>query len=103
MSVVLILVSIVVRGGSPENTLLVITLVVTAGLILAVLRYAWIIDFQAQGRYLFLCIGMIAILFYHTERLFPRLFLHPLISSMFLLAVYSFITVGLFEIEKFGV
>ena len=102
MLVVLILSSIFVRGGLPENILLATTLVIVAGLILVALRHAWVVDFQAQGRYLFPCIGMIAILFYHTERFFPRPFFHSLICLMFLLAVYSFITVGLYEIEKFG-
>lgn len=93
--------SIVMRGGLSTTILLGIVVFVSALLILAVVLRSWSIDFQPQGRYLLPVIGMIAVLLHHSHRIIPRSLFNLLLGSMYLSAVYNFVSVGLTEIEKY--
>ncbi len=93
--------SIVMRGGFSTTILLGIVVFVSTLLILAVVLRSWSIDFQPQGRYLLPVIGMIAVLLHHSHRIIPRSLFNFLLGSMYLSAVYNFVSVGLTEIEKY--
>lgn len=93
--------SIVMRGGLSTTILLGIVVFVSALLILAVVLRSWSLDFQPQGRYLLPVIGMIAVLLHHSHRIIPRSLFNLLLGSMYLSAVYNFVSVGLTEIEKY--
>lgn len=93
--------SIVMRGGLSTTILLGIVVFVSALLILTVVLRSWSIDFQPQGRYLLPVIGMIAVLLHHSHRIIPRSLFNLLLGSMYLSAVYNFVSVGLTEIEKY--
>lgn len=93
--------SIVMRGGLSTTILLGIVVFVSALLILVVVLRSWSIDFQPQGRYLLPVIGMIAVLLHHSHRIIPRSLFNLLLGSMYLSAVYNFVSVGLTEIEKY--
>lgn len=93
--------SIAFRGGSSTTTLLGIVVLVNLVMISTVVHHAWSVDYQLQGRYLLPAIGMIAVLLHHSHRLIPQSLLNTLVGSMYLLSVYSFISVGLNEVEKY--
>ena len=98
-----IVLSILFRGGLSGNSLLFITLAISAGLVAVALYHAWTVDFQAQGRYFLPIVAMFSVLLYHTERLLPQIIFHPLLLTMYALSLYNFVFIGLHDIGKYGV
>jgi len=97
---VLLAAAILFRGGISGNLLFVLFLGCSGALIFASLYHSWTEDFQTQGRYLFPVIPMISIVLYHTRHLMQGAVFKLLVTSMFLLSVYSFIFVGLYQLPK---
>ncbi|HZH33382.1 MAG TPA: hypothetical protein VEX64_01010 [Pyrinomonadaceae bacterium] len=60
---------------------------------------SWVYAFQAQGRYLFPIIGMLALLVYANRQHLSKIAIGIFIAGAFLLSVYSFIFVGLAQIN----
>ena len=89
------------RGGSSTTTLLGIVVLVNLVMISAIVHHAWSSDYQPQGRYMLPAIGMIAVLLHHSHRFIPQSLFNTLFGSMYLLSVYSFISIGLNEVEKY--
>lgn len=97
-----VIVSVVYRGRLAGITLLGISLGTALFLIVVALYHAWTVDFQAQGRYFLPIVPMIAVLFYHCQRILIRPIFFSLFLMMFLFSVYNFIFVGLRDIGKYG-
>ncbi len=85
-----------IRSRKLENYLLLFALAGTsAGLLAAGIWASWSTDFQAQGRYLLPVLPMLSIFYYHIrEYAIPQL-IEWLSLFLFVLAIYSFIAVGL--------
>ncbi len=85
-----------IKSRSRANLMLLIILAASAGsLILASIWISWTAAFQPQGRYLLPILPMFSILYYHVhEYAIPHLF-EWLTVILFLLAVYSFVFIGL--------
>lgn len=60
---------------------------------------SWTYAIQAQGRYFFPIIGMLALLVYKNHKYLHNFFVNAFIVATFLLSVYSFIFVGLMRIN----
>jgi len=93
---------LLLRGGWPGISLLLITAGTALGLVVMALYHAWTVDFQAQGRYFIPIVAMLSVLISQTERCFRHSLFQLLVLVMFLLSAYNFIYVGLYEIAKFG-
>ena len=92
--------AIIFRGGISGNLLFGLFLSCSGTLVFASLYHSWTMDFQTQGRYLFPIIPMASIVLYHSRHLIMGAVFKLLVTSMFLLSVYSFIFVGLFQLPK---
>ncbi len=97
-----IILPVLVRGGLSGVLLLMITLSVSLALVVVAMYHAWTVDFQAQGRYFLPILAMCSVYICHVERCLIRPVFHFLILVMFLLSVYNFVFVGLYEIAKYG-
>lgn len=62
--------------------------------------HSWINDFQAQGRYLFPLIGLIAIIVNKNKDYFNPAVMASFVGTLFFMSVYSFVWVGLDKIAK---
>jgi len=84
------------RSRKLENYILLMALGgASAGLVAAGIWSSWTIDFQPQGRYLFPVLPMLSIFYYHVkEYAIPHL-IEWLSIVLFLMAIYSFVAVGL--------
>jgi hypothetical protein len=93
-------VSVLWQGGWPGVLLLgsagACTLFFLGGLI----WHAWTVDFQAQGRYMLPLLPMLAILYYHYQRIVIRPAFYSLFLLLFILSVYNFVIIGLCDIGK---
>ncbi len=88
------------NGGWEGLTLLAIT-IGSGGLLWAAALYgAWAVDFQAQGRYLLPIVGMLSMFAYDMREKLANLPCIFVLSSMFMVALYSFIFVALAGISK---
>jgi len=92
--------SIVLRAGILNNLLFGSLLFLTALMIGSSLIHSWISDFQPQGRYLMPFIPMIGLLFGLLKRYIHTYFNTIFVSILFIVSVYSFIYIGLFNIPK---
>lgn len=90
------------RGGWEGTSLLAICIVSAIGLVAVALYHAWTVDFQAQGRYFLPIVGMLSVLFFHTQRYLMRPLFVFLLLCMFCLSAYSFIFVGMCGVGKLG-
>lgn len=88
------------RGGVAGNLLLVLFLSCSGVLIGASLYNSWTMDYQTQGRYLFPMIPMLCVLLYHGRPLMQGAVYKVLLTTMFLLSVYSFVFIGLLKLPK---
>jgi len=88
------------RGGLPGLSLLGLAVGWSVLFLAGLIWHAWTVDFQAQGRYLLPMVPMLAILYYHGQRLVNNALFHGLFFVLFLLSVYNFIFVGLYQIGK---
>ncbi len=92
--------ALIIRGG-PAGILLFALFVTCGGaLIGASLYHSWTMDYQTQGRYLFPLIPMFCVLLYHTRTLMQGSLYKLLLTSLFVLSVYSFVFVALLKLPK---
>jgi hypothetical protein len=82
------------------KVLLLFTLSCTVLTVTAALLHSWVVDIQAQGRYLLPVLPMFGICLYKNRKYLNKKFLYIIVSLMFLLSLYSFIFVGLKGIPK---
>jgi hypothetical protein len=61
---------------------------------------SWTYAFQAQGRYLFPAVGMVALFVYANRNFFHKQVLNAFVAATFLLSVYSFVFVALAKINQ---
>ena len=92
--------TLIIRGGVAGNLLFVLFLSCSGILVAASLYHSWTMDYQTQGRYLFPAIPMFCVIVYHARQLMKGTLYRLLITSMFVLSVYSFIFVGLMRLPK---
>ncbi len=92
--------SVLFHGGMPGFSLLVLAGAYTGFFIIYLIYHAWTMDFQSQGRYLFPLLPMLAILFYHFQNILLNAVFYSLCFVLFLLSVYNFVFVGLYDIGK---
>jgi hypothetical protein len=83
------------RARGPDRLPVITTVLLMISVILLSTIYSWIIDLQAQGRYLFPMLGMIAVLLYRSSTQKDAVILHLFTLTFFLVSIYSFIFVGL--------
>ena len=62
--------------------------------------HSWNNDFQAQGRYLFPALGTLGFGWSYARRSIPSRAMAACVAACFLLSVYSFVFVGLTEVQK---
>lgn len=96
-----LILSIACRGQGAGIALLTISGGTALLLIVVACWHAWTVDFQAQGRYFLPIIPMVAVLFYHCQRIIFRPVFYTLFAGLFSLSVYNFILVGLHDIGKY--
>jgi hypothetical protein len=92
--------TLVLRGGIAGNLLFLLFLSCSGTLIGASLYHSWTMDFQAQGRYLIPVVPMFCMLLYHARPLMHGVLYKILISTMFILSVYSFVFVAILKLPK---
>ena len=95
-----VLISVIRRGGVGGNTLMIFSTGWAFFLFAGLVHHAWTADFQAQGRYLLPILPMLAILFYHLQRILIKPLFYSLFFLLFSFSIYNFIFVGLREIGK---
>ena len=93
-------ITMVFRGGVSGNLLFAFFISCASALIAASLYHSWTNDYQTQGRYLFPMIPMVCVVLYHARPLMHGTLYKLLISTMFVLSVYSFVFVGLMRLPK---
>jgi hypothetical protein len=100
---VLVLLGSVLINGPPSMWVLsAVTVAMTAVVILAAFMLAWTNNFQAQGRYLAPVLPMLGVYYYHARPYLWKRLADVLVLALFVLAVYSFVFVGLADIPKFN-
>jgi hypothetical protein len=92
--------TLVFRGGISGNLLFALFISCSAILIAASLYHSWTMDYQTQGRYLFPVIPMFCMILYHARQLMQGIIYRLLITTMFVLSMYSFVFVGLMRLPK---
>ncbi len=96
----LVLLGTLINGPPSAQALLVMVAICGAMLVGLLLWRSWTISFQPQGRYLAPVLPMLGVLYYHIR---PYVYDKAVITftvGLFLLGVYSFIFVGLYEVGK---
>lgn len=92
--------SIFLRGGLGGGFLALTTVGFSSALIVASLHHSWVVDFQAQGRYLFPIVPMLGILYGLYHKVVNRQVMVLGVLSMYMLGIYSFIFQALLRIPK---
>ncbi len=90
----------VFRGGVSGNILFAFFISCSSVLIAASLYHSWTMDYQTQGRYLFPIIPMSCVILYHVRQRMKGAVYKLLLTSMFVLSLYSFVFVGLMRLPK---
>ena len=93
-------VTLLLRGGISGTLLFAYFLCCSGVLIAASLNHSWTMDYQTQGRYLFPMIPMFCVVLYHARQLMQGTLYKLLLTTMFVLSVYSFVFVGLMRLPK---
>ena len=93
-------VTLIFRGGVSGNLLFLYLLSCSAALMVASLNHSWTMDYQTQGRYLFPIVPMVCVVLYHVRQLMQGTMYKLLLTTMFVLSVYSFVFVGLMRLPK---
>ncbi len=84
-----------------QSRLLLAWTIFCALLLMGISLYrAWVIDFQAQGRYLMPIFPMVGMLMFKSQKAVNTRLTQLLITLLFLTSCYSFIFVGLGQIPK---
>jgi len=97
---ILVLGSVLLRGGIAGNVVGLSTLTLSVALIGASLYHSWVHDFQAQGRYLFPILTMFSILYGWNYKVVNRRLLVLLVGCMYILASYCFIFQALLRLPR---
>jgi len=92
--------AILVRGEPTERWLLAFAVAFSAGVVLLSFYHSWFNDFQAQGRYLFPVLALLAIPFTRSGGHLRARFVPALLGTLFVLSASSFVFVGLRKIPK---
>jgi hypothetical protein len=92
--------TILIRGDAIGRISAVTVLCLSVALISASLFHSWSSDFQPQGRYLFPIVGMLIILCGQNRNVINRRWVSLFTVWMFFLSLYSFISVGLFQMVR---
>ncbi len=90
-----LLLTVLIQGGWWEKTLVLNLVVCGLALVGTACYRTWIMDFQAQGRYLLVLLPMLGVLLAHTKDLFQPLVLRSFILYMFFMSLINFLFVGL--------
>lgn len=99
--ILFIVLSIFLFSGTNEKLLLGIVFTCSFALIGVMAWRSWVVNLQAQGRYIFPILAMFGILLIHVEKYLNKTVLSTLTIIMFILSSYSFIFVGLAYIPKY--
>lgn len=91
---------VLVNGPPSSQALLLIFAFSVAALLAALVWVSWAISFQPQGRYAAPILPMLGILFYHIRQFVHDRAVILLTIFIFLLGIYSFIFIGLHDIDK---
>ena len=94
------LISVLVHGPPNSWFLIGMALACVCLLILISLMASWVQVFQAQGRYLAPALPMFGIMIYHIRAYLFKPLVNILVLTLFVFATYSFLFVGLHDIEK---
>lgn len=90
----------VLRSGRGNSLLLVSALTLFMLLLGFSFRHSWIIDFQPQGRYLFVLIPMLGVVYVKAEECVDRAVLAAGVVVLYALSAYSFLFYALVRIPK---
>ncbi|CAK8712101.1 DUF2142 domain-containing protein [Candidatus Electronema halotolerans] len=96
----LVLAIALLRAGLPGLSLLGLAAGWSLFFLAVLIYHAWTEDFQAQGRYLLPMLPMLAMLYYHCQRVLSRPLFYSVFVLLFLLSVYNFIFIGLHDIGR---
>lgn len=88
------------NGGWEGFSLLSVTMGSAILLVIASLYQAWAVDFQAQGRYLLPVVGMFSMFSYHMREKLGNLPCVLVLTSLFMVSLYSFVFVALAGVSK---
>lgn len=89
------------RSGDVQHIVMLVgVLSCTLILLAAALYHSWTVDIQAQGRYLFPLIPMYGALLYKTKYFDDDALFNLLTNGMFVISIYSFLFVGLFNMVQ---
>ncbi len=93
----------VLKSPGHANLILLAMLALCAGGLIATSAWiSWTNAFQPQGRYLFPVLPMLSIVYYHAREYAPLNLLEWFSIALYLLAIYSFIFVGLGNMSAWG-
>lgn len=89
------------KGKGEARFFLFISILLTVLIVYLASYHSWTADFQAQGRYLFPTLGVIAFLFgRYCKELGKQVLFNVLLLAIALMSIYSFIEYGLRHIPK---
>lgn len=88
------------RGGVSGNLLFAYAVSCAAILIFFSIKHSWTSDYQTQGRYLFPIIPMFCVVLYHARKLMKGTLYKLLLTTLFILSLYSFVFVGLMRLPR---
>jgi hypothetical protein len=93
-------IAVMLRGTNRDMYVLLLAMACCVGVVGLSLYHSWVVDFQAQGRYLFAIFAIIGVLLVHARLLLQMRVVTGIICATFLVSSYSFIFVGLRYIPK---
>ncbi len=96
----LMLLGVLVKGPPSAQLLFSMVVICSMMLIGLLLWRSWTVSFQPQGRYLLPILPMLGVLYYHIHPYIYEKAVITLTVCMFLLSVYSFVFVGIYDVEK---
>ena len=88
------------RAPGKEKVLALITVFMVTTVLAISLYLSWVRILQPQGRYLAVILPMLGVFYAHARPWMPKYLWHFLILAMFVMALYSFVFVGLADIHK---
>ncbi|MBX2867576.1 MAG: hypothetical protein KTR18_02820 [Acidiferrobacterales bacterium] len=92
--------AVLLRGPTSLRVFLFITIAFVLLAIGISLTASWIRVLQPQGRYLAAILPMVGMFYFHARSCLPERIWHGMVLSLFVMATYSFLFVGLADIQK---
>jgi hypothetical protein len=92
--------SILIRGQAAQRLLVIAGLATAAAVFAMALYKSWTRDFQPQGRYQFSLFAVSGFVLAACQRFYSEKVVFTFVLAIYLLALHSFIAVGLLEIPK---